>query len=46
MKILIAIGSKHYSEPTLNLGMKVAEAFKAKTTIIDVGKRAANLVLS
>ena len=39
MKILIAIGSKHYSEPTLNLGMKVAEAFKAKTTIIDVGKK-------
>ena len=39
MKILIAIGSKQYSEPTLNLGMKVAEAFKAKTTIIDVGKK-------
>ena len=39
MKILIAIGSKHYSEPTLNLGMKVAEAFKAKTTIIDVWKK-------
>ena len=39
MRILIAIGSKHYSEPTLNLGMKVAEAFKAKTTIIDVGKK-------
>lgn len=39
MKILIAIGSKHYSEPTLNLGMKVAEAFNAKTTIIDVGKK-------
>ena len=39
MKILIAIGSKHYSEPTLNLGMKVAEAFNAKTTIIGVGKK-------
>ena len=39
MKILIAIGSKHYSEPTLNLGMKVAEAFNAKTTIIDVGEK-------
>ena len=39
MKILIAIGSKHFSEPTLNLGMKVAEAFKAKTTIIDVGEK-------
>ena len=39
MKILIAIGSKQYSEPTLNLGMKVAEAFNAKTTIIDVGQK-------
>ena len=39
MKILIAIGSKQYSEPTLNFGMKVAEAFNAKTTIIDVGKK-------
>ena len=39
MKILIAIGSKYYSEHTLNLGMKVAEAFSAKTTIIDVGKK-------
>ena len=39
MKILIAIGSKQYSEPTLNLGMKVAQAFNAKTTIIDVGKK-------
>ena len=39
MKILIAIGSKQYSESTLNLGMKVAEAFNAKTTIIDVGQK-------
>ena len=39
MKILIAIGSKQYSESTLNLGMKVAQAFNAKTTIIDVGKK-------
>jgi Universal stress protein UspA and related nucleotide-binding proteins len=39
MKILIAIGSKQYSEPTLNLGMKVAQAFNAKTTIIDVGEK-------
>lgn len=37
MKILIAIGSKEFSKPTLNLGMKVAQAFNAKTTIIDVG---------
>lgn len=39
MKILIAIGSKRYSKPTLNLGMKVAQAFNAKTTIIDVGEK-------
>ena len=39
MKILIAIGSKHYSEPTLHLGMKVAQAFNAKVTIIDVGEK-------
>ena len=39
MKILIAIGSKQYSKPTLHLGMEVAEAFKAKTTIIDVGEK-------
>ena len=40
MKILIAIGSKNFSKPTLRLGMKVAQAFKAKTTIIDVGEKA------
>jgi len=39
MKILIAIGSKKYSKPTLHLGMEVAQAFKAKTTIIDVGQK-------
>lgn len=39
MKILIAIGSKNFSKPTLHLGMKVAQAFKAKTTIIDVGEK-------
>ena len=39
MKILIAIGSKQFSEPTLDLGMKVAQAFNAKTTIIDVGQK-------
>ena len=39
MKILIAIGSKQYSKSTLNLGMKVAQAFNAKTTIIDVGEK-------
>ena len=39
MKILIAIGSKEFSKPTLNLGMKVAQAFNAKTTIIDVWEK-------
>jgi nucleotide-binding universal stress UspA family protein len=39
MKILIAIGSKKFSKPTLHLGMKVAQAFNAKTTIIDVGEK-------
>ena len=39
MKILIAIGSKKFSKPTLRLGMKVAQAFNAKTTIIDVGEK-------
>ena len=39
MKILIAIGSKKYSKPTIHLGMQVAQAFKAKTTIIDDGEK-------
>ena len=39
MKILIAIGSKKYSKSTLRAGMKVAQAFNAKATIIDVGEK-------
>jgi nucleotide-binding universal stress UspA family protein len=39
MKILIAVGSKEYSGPTLQVGMKVAKAFNASTTIVDVGKK-------
>lgn len=39
MKILIAVGSKEYSGPTLQVGMKVAQAFKASTTIVDVGEK-------
>ncbi len=39
MKILIAIGSKDYSEPTLQLGMRVAKAFNAAVTIVYVGDR-------
>ena len=39
MKILIAISSKDFSSPTLNAGMKIAKAFSAKTTIVDVGEK-------
>tara|TARA_Y100000590_G_C15720959_1_gene1013518 strand:- start:1990 stop:2874 length:885 start_codon:yes stop_codon:yes gene_type:complete len=39
MKILIAISSKEHSESTLNMGMQVAKAFNASTTIVDVGKK-------
>ena len=39
MNILIAIGGKEYSKPTLDLGMKVANAFEATTTIAYVGKK-------
>ena len=37
MKILIAISSKKYSTQTLEVGMRVAKAFSAKATIVDVG---------
>ena len=39
MKILIAISSEQYSGPTLSLGMKISSAFKASTTIVDVGSK-------
>jgi len=39
MKILIAVSSQEYSGPTLSVGMKVARAFKASTTIVDVGEK-------
>tara|TARA_B100001996_G_scaffold334448_1_gene284572 strand:+ start:4728 stop:5612 length:885 start_codon:yes stop_codon:yes gene_type:complete len=39
MKILIAIGSKEYSKSTLQVGIKVAKAFSASTTIVDVGEK-------
>ena len=39
MKILIAVSSKKYSKPTLRVGMNVSRAFKASTTIDDVGKK-------
>ena len=39
MKILIAVSSKEFSTPTLNMGMRVAKAFGAKATIVDVGEK-------
>jgi nucleotide-binding universal stress UspA family protein len=39
MKILIAISSKDYSEPTLDVGMNIARVLKASTTIVDVGQK-------
>lgn len=39
MKILIAISSKEYSGPTLDVGMNIARALNASTTILDVGKK-------
>ncbi len=39
MKILIAISSKEYSEPTLDVGMNIASALKSSTTIVDVGQK-------
>lgn len=39
MKILIAIGGKEFSKPTLDLGMKIANSFKSSTTIAYVGRK-------
>lgn len=39
MKILIAVSNKEYSGPTLRVGIRVAQAFKASTTIVDVGEK-------
>tara|TARA_Y100001934_G_scaffold55155_1_gene67986 strand:+ start:606 stop:1487 length:882 start_codon:yes stop_codon:yes gene_type:complete len=39
MKILIAIGGKEFSKPTLDLGMKISNSFQASTTIAYVGKK-------
>ena len=39
INILIAIGGKEYSKPTLDLGMKIANSFEASTTIAYVGKK-------
>ena len=39
MNVLIAISSKHHSEPTLKAGMKVANAFSASSTVLEVGEK-------
>ena len=39
MKVLIAISSKQYSGPTLDVGMNIARIIKASTTIVDVGQK-------
>jgi nucleotide-binding universal stress UspA family protein len=39
MKFLIAIGSKKYSGPTLEVGMRIANAFNAEVTIVYVGEK-------
>ena len=39
MKILIAISSKEYSGSTLDVGMNIARALNASTTILDVGEK-------
>jgi len=39
MKILIAISSKEYSKPTLQVGMLAAKAYNASVTIAYVGKK-------
>ena len=39
MKFLIAIGSKDYSGPTLELGMRVAKAINAAVDIVYVGEK-------
>ncbi len=39
MKILIGISSKKFSEPTLDVGMRIASTLNSSTTILDVGKK-------
>ena len=39
MKILIAISSKEFSGPTLDVGMNISRALNATTTIVDVGEK-------
>jgi len=46
MKILIAISSKKYSKPTLQVGMWVAKAFNASVTIAYVGRKISSFATS
>ena len=46
MKILIAVSSKEHSKSTLNMGMQVAKAFNASTTIVDVGEKINDFILN
>ena len=39
MKILIAISSKEYSGPTLDVGMNIARVLRSSATIVDVGQK-------
>ena len=39
MKFLLAVGSKEYSEPTLNIGSRIAKAFNADLSIVYVGEK-------
>ena len=43
MKILIAVASKEYSGPTLRVGMQIAKALNASTTIVDVAEKALSI---
>ena len=46
MNVLIAISSKDHSEPTLKAGMKVANAFSASSTVLEVGEKINEFSLS
>lgn len=39
MKFLLGIGSKEYSEPTLNIGSSIAKSFDATLSIVYVGEK-------
>jgi len=43
MKILIAVRSKEYSSPTLDVGMNISRYLRASTTIVDVGEKVSEI---